>query len=130
MNPDGYTWIRNLSKDGHADQRQVEKYHPKDREFIEEWEWENVEPLYSVYTFLAWLKDNRRRATKDYGQAAEQGTNIEKTFEAGFSSAMDHLVDEFKEEFEIYDGPQNVEELEEGRETLSEDKAKNEENDE
>lgn len=81
------------------------------------------EPLYSVYTFLAWLKDNRRRATKDYGQAAEQGTKIEKTFEAGFSSAMDHLVDEFKEEFEIYDGPQNVEELEEEQETLSEDKA-------
>lgn len=79
---------------------------------------EEKRPLYSVYTFLAWLKDNRRRATKDYGQAAEQGTNIEKTFEAGFSSAMDHLVDEFKEEFEIYDGPRNVEELEEGRRVL------------
>lgn len=36
---------------------------------------------------------------KDYGQAAEQGTEIEKVFEAGFSSAMTHLVDEFQKEF-------------------------------
>lgn len=60
---------------------------------------EDWERLHTPETILEWLKDNRRRANKDYGQAAEQGTKIEQAFEGGYSSAIQHLIEEFKEEF-------------------------------
>lgn len=75
MNTDGYTWIRNLSKDGNADQRQVEKYHPQDREFIEDWEWEQVEPLFTSKTRVEqleqWLTD-----LEDNGLPAQCSTRV------------------------------------------------------
>lgn len=54
----------------------------EDFEFSKALTRENVEPLYTPETILEWLKDNRRRANKDYGRLQSKARKSNKPLKA------------------------------------------------